>query len=484
MQINVVCAGNIEYTFVEVVVISLIRRENRPGCRVRAKRLWAKDLTMTTKPTYRELEQRIAVLEKKLAESRENRDSFGLTHQYLEAILNNTNLPIYLKDVDYKYILVNREYERLARVTSDQIRGLDDFAIFPDPVARLFREQDEEVVRRRSMIEFEETIPLPDGVHTFWTAKFPIIDEDGRIAGVGGVCTDITAHKKAEALFRRTFDQSPIGAAMVGLDYRFFRVNDELCRITGYTAEELLQLGFPEITYHEDLDKDLEYARKLERGEIEQYQIDKRYVRKNGELVWVRLSVRLICDEEGKPSFYLPMMKDIHERKLAEAALQKAHAQLEQRVIERTAELDRRTRMLAETNVALKILLEKRAEDKRELEAKVMFNVEKLILPYLEKLKANCPEQDQQDLLTIIRTNLEEITSSFDHIKKNTLARLTPTQLQVADLVKQGLTSKEIASLLNLSPSTIACHRQEIRKKLSLSNKKINLQSALTNESY
>lgn len=437
---------------------------------------------MPAKPTNSALEKRVRELEEKLSALGHNGDRngpFGLTHQHLESILNNTNLPIYLKDADYRYILVNREYERLAQVNNEQIKGKDDFAIFPEPVARLFRDQDMEVVRRRSLVEFEETIPLPDGIHTFLTAKFPMIDDQGAITAVGGVCTDITSHKKAEALFRRTFDQSPIGAAMVGLDFRFLRVNEELCKITGYSAEELLKLRFTDITYTDDLEEDIQFALDLGEGKIDQYQINKRYIKKNGGITWVRLSVRLIRDEDQAPLFYLPMIEDINDRIKAEEELQLAHAKLEKRVADRTSQLNQRTERLAETNVALKVLLDRRDEDKKELENQVMFNIEKLIMPHLDKLKILCEGEEQESLVRIIQADLKTITATFTNTHSTTLGKLTPTQIQIADLIKQGKSTKEIASLLNLSPSTIACHRQEIRKRLSLTNRKVNLHSAL-----
>jgi len=179
-------------------------------------------------------------------------------------------------------------------------------------------------------------------------------------------------------------------------------------------------------------------------------------------------------------NMHLQLLGEIEERKFAEKALQQAHDELEQRVADRTTELNLKTERLTETNIALRILLEKREEDKEELEGKVMFNIEKLIFPYLEKLKMKCNNESQEAFLEIIQTNLDEITSSFTYNHKDYLANLTPTQIQIADMIKQGLTTKKIASLLNLSPFTIAFHRQEIRKRLSLTNKKINLQAALT----
>ena len=316
-----------------------------------------------SKTTYKEPERRGNILEEELDCYISRSGNTRLKREYLETIFSNINLPIYLKDSDYNYIFVNRQYERLAHVTCDQIQGKDDFDIFPEPVAQLFRSQDEEVVQCRTLVEFEETIPLPDGVHTFLTAKFPLIDSEGKIYAVGGVCTDITARKDAED------------------------------------------------------------------------------------------------------------------------ALKKAHEELEQRVADRTAQLDQKTKTLVETNVALKILLEKREEDKKQLEERVMFNVEKLIYPYLEKLKMVCNQDSQETILQIIQSNLDEITSSFAHKHKDHLSKLTPAQIQIADLIKKGNTTKEIASLLNLSPATIACHRQEIRKRLCLTNKGINLQAALESKS-
>jgi len=217
------------------------------------------------------------------------------------------------------------------------------------------------------------------------------------------------------------------------------------------------------------------------------------FIKKDGQKIFVegRCTPRI---EEGNAVELVGIFRDITTRKTFEIekqkliseleeiqeTLRKAHDELEQRVADRTAQLGRRTEKLMETNVALKILLEKREEDKKELEEKVIFNVEKLISPYIEKLKIRCNETSQITLLKIIQSNLDEITSSFAHNHKDHFSKLTPAQIQIADLIKQGQTTKEIALLLNLSPSTIAFQRQEIRRRLSLTSKKINLQAALT----
>ena len=110
----------------------------------------------------------------------------------LQIILDNIPAPIYLKDAEGKYILVNRKYEFLSDTTLERIKGKTDFDIFPAPVAELFHSQDEEVKKQKTPLEFEETVSLVDGKYTFITLKFPVPDINGNISAVGGFCTDIT----------------------------------------------------------------------------------------------------------------------------------------------------------------------------------------------------------------------------------------------------------------------------------------------------
>ncbi len=439
---------------------------------------------MTSKLTYEELEQRVQTLEKKLAVHKTRYVSERLSEQYLEAILSSTNMPIYLKDADYKYIFMNRQLRRLAHVPHDKVQGLDDFAIFSEPIAQLFRSQDEEVVKRRALVEFEETIRLPDGVQTFLTAKFPLFDNEGKVYAVGGVCTDITARKRAEAelkeaeeKYRGIFEHSPLGILHINEEGIITASNEKLAEILGSSVEEIV--GFDLLQSAKD-EKVRAATLLVLSGKTAHYEGHYLSVTGDGQ-AYLSAAFSPVSSSDGSIVAAIGIIEDITKRKDAEEALQKAHNDLEWRVADRTARLELKTEKLIETNVALKILLEKREEDKKELEEEVMFNVEKFISPYLGKLKLRCNEDCQKDFLKIIQSNLDEITSSFARNHKNYLSNLTPAQLQIANLIKQGQTTKEIASLLNLSPSTIACHRQEIRKRLSLTNKKTNLQAVLKN---
>ena len=163
---------------------------------------------------------------------------------------------------------------------------------------------------------------------------------------------------------------------------------------------------------------------------------------------------------------------DMTDRKLMFDELRRHQDHLEELVKERTANLE-------ETNTALKVLLKKRDEDKTELEERMLANVRELVMPYLDKLKVNRPNDRQMVLLEILESNLKDVVSPFVRKLSPKHLKLTPTEIQMANLIKQGKTTKDIAALMNLAESTIDFHRDNIRKKVGIKNKKVNLRTYL-----
>lgn len=124
---------------------------------------------------------------------------------------------------------------------------------------------------------------------------------------------------RSEERFRSTFEQAAVGIAHVSTAGRFLRINDRFCDIVGYTREEMLARTFQDITHPDDLDADLEHVEQLLGGESRTYSMEKRYFRKNGETVWVNLTVSLLRNGAGDPRWFVAVVEDITRRKVAEA---------------------------------------------------------------------------------------------------------------------------------------------------------------------
>jgi PAS domain S-box-containing protein len=168
------------------------------------------------------------------------------------------------------------------------------------------------------------------------------------------------------------------------------------------------------------------------------------------------------------------------ERKKSEEALKSARNDLEIRVQERTSELLTANKELEESNTALKVLLRQRGNDKEEFEENILANIKHLILPYIEKLKKNKPMSDELAILNLIGTNLKEIVSPFSSKLSFKYLDLTPKEILIANLIKDGKQDKDIADILHISLETVKSHRQNIRKKLGIYGKRTNLRTKLS----
>lgn len=190
-------------------------------------------------------------------------------------------------------------------------------------------------------------------------------------------------------------------------------------------------------------------------------------------------SVHPIFDQQGRVVQLAVFARDVTRQRRAEASLKNAHEQLEGRVKERTDDLVQSKKHLEEVNTALRVLLRQREEDKTELEEKVLANVKDLVLPYLEKLKNTSLDADQQVSISILESNLNEIISPFSRKLSSRYLGLTPAEIRVANLIKDGKSTKEIAGIMNLSGKTVETHRAHIRKKIGIRRKKVNLKTYL-----
>src|SRR6201998_1118953 len=136
-----------------------------------------------------------------LAESDERQqaeEALGASEQRLQDILDNTTAVVFVKDLELRYILVNREYERRHQVQRDQIRGKTDFDIFPRDIAEKVRSNDRQGIEACAPVQFEEKVPMMEGERQYVVVKFPLRDGAAKPYAVCGIATDITELKRAE----------------------------------------------------------------------------------------------------------------------------------------------------------------------------------------------------------------------------------------------------------------------------------------------
>lgn len=273
-------------------------------------------------------------------------------------------------------------------------------------------------------------------------------------------------------------DNIPDMAWLKDADIRFVAVNKPFGIACGKTPKDIIGKTNRELWPSELAEKfqqtDIRVMRLREQAVFEQQLIDPDLGPR-----WIETITTPILDKKGEVIGTAGVARDITDNKEAERSLRKAHSVLGEKVQERTAELEIKTNMLEEANTALRVLLRKGEEDKTAVEAKILASIEELVSPFLDRLMNSGLTKKQKAYLEIVETNLQHIVTPLVHRLPLRYMKLTPAEIQVANLVKQGKANKEIAELLNLSPRTIETYRSHIRKKVGIQNKKINLRTYL-----
>lgn len=195
-----------------------------------------------------------------------------------------------------------------------------------------------------TLYEMEHRLRRHDGEYRYMSVRAVPILENQHVREWIGIHTDITDRKQielalrdSEARFRVTFEQAAVGMAHVDLSGRWLRVNQVICQIVGYSREELLQKTFQQVTFPDDLEQDLGLVQQLLDGQLENYSLEKRYIRKDGSLVWVNITVSLMrklgevnpfSASLGQPEYFIVIVQDISDRKASELLLQQQKAEL------------------------------------------------------------------------------------------------------------------------------------------------------------
>ena len=261
---------------------------------------------------------------------KEQQQQLRQSEERLRAITDNANAVIFLKDVQGRYLHVNRYYEQLFHITNAELAGKTDYDVFPHDMASAFTKNDQTVLSSGRPLEVEELVPQDGGVHTYLSVRFPLQNSEGGIYAVCGIATDISERKKEEAerlalqtKLRDSIDayHSMLATTLDGfweLDRsgRLTNVNDTYCRQSGYTHEELIGMHISDIEAIESAADAEEHNRRIkERGSD---QFESKHRRKDGSIWEVEVSASYSPSKGGQ---YFGFLRDITERKRAENAL-------------------------------------------------------------------------------------------------------------------------------------------------------------------
>jgi len=302
-----------------------------------------------------------------------------------------------------------------------------------------------------------------DGKEFFAEHSFSSVNIKGKWQAIS-VIRDITERKqigeelrKSEQHYRSIFENAMDGIGLCTPEGTIVSSNDALLDIIGYSREELLTMRYQELTPPEYHEMEAEKVKMLiETGEVQEY--EKEHIRKDGTRVPLLLKVSAICDDNGKPRLLLAVIKDMTKIKQAENMLNEQKKDLEQK------------------NIALSEVLGQIELEKKHIKDNVIANAENLLLPVIQRLRL---KGESRKYVQLLKKNIQELTSSFGAKLTEKRAKLTSREIEICNMIKNGLTNKEIAGLLDISQGTIERHRANIRKKLGLIKKDINLSSFL-----
>jgi two-component system, cell cycle sensor histidine kinase and response regulator CckA len=248
------------------------------------------------------------------------------SQELLQSVIEGMGDPVFVKDANSRYLLINQATAQLFGVTRAGVVGRGAEAVFPPDVARFVQESDARVLREAVPMTFEETLPTRHGARRFLVSKAPRRDAQGAIIGLVGVARDITDLKQADETIRRlstAVGQSPAAVIITDPSGRIVYVNRKFTELTGYSSNEvvgenprLLKSGTTSVEQYRQLWSTIQSGATW-RGEYQNR-------RKNGELYWASATIAPVKDESGTITNFVAIQEDVTERRSLEAQLRQA----------------------------------------------------------------------------------------------------------------------------------------------------------------
>ncbi len=329
--------------------------------------------------------------------------------------------------------------------------------------------------------------PAGNEIRHYRIIASPIKDRYGRVLSAIEMVDDFTEKIKVQGRLQESeqrlsdiIDFLPDATFAIGCDGKVIAWNRAIEEMTGVKTKDMMGRGDYEyalpfygirrpilidmiLSLDEEIEKKYSFIKKEKDIMLAETEVT---MKGENRVLWGK--ARCLYDSKGNVTGAIQSIRDITDRRRAEEGLKK-----------RERELEMKSRNLEELNTALRVLLKRREEDKCEFEERVLANIKQLVLPYIEKMRMGQMDEKDMSYVTILESNLKNIVSPFSQRLSSKYLNLTPKEIQIANLIRDGRTTKEIAGLLNASPGTIDFHRNNIRQKLDMRNKKANLRTYL-----
>lgn len=346
---------------------------------------------------------------------------------------------------------------------------LAERTVHPDDL-ELVRKKLESAIQGTGRSSFDHRIIRPDG-EVIWVCALAelVKDRDGKPESLLGTAVDITMRKRTEErlkLLSQITEQVSDSVITTGLDFTITYANRSFTKLYGYSVDEVIGKS-PNILNAEpmaaEIQDDIYAAMNAGKAWVGEHMNR----RKDGAIFPCDMIVFPLFDEQGVVFAYAGSQRDITERKQAEDKLRKT-----------TTELQIKQKELMDKNTALTEILDHIEEQRQDYRHRICREIEQTLLPILQKARHAARPLSGKSL-----DNLEESVKALLNrdvdVFKDYLSKLTPREMEICDLLKQGKSSKNIADSLNMALVTVNTHRQRIRKKLGIDNKRINLSTWL-----